>query len=83
MKPSIDEQIEAVEPDWRKILVAYVHHVNFEEGTDFLGYPIDGLTPEESAALHEAVAESAVSDEYRAVLLACAKQCREDYDETE
>lgn len=32
---------------------------------------------------YQAVAESAVSDEYRAVLLACAKQCREDYEETE
>jgi len=41
-------------PDWRKILVAYIAHVDDVEGTDFLGYPVDGLTDAENVMLLEA-----------------------------
>lgn len=44
--------------DYRKILVAYIAHVGREEGTDFLGAPIAGLTGEENALLCEASAET-------------------------
>lgn len=64
------------EPDWRKILVAYISHVGCMEGVDFLGEQIDDLAPSELACLYEAGAETA-SDLWATRLREMAQQQRE------
>jgi hypothetical protein len=44
--------------DYRKILVAYIDHVGYSEGTDFLPAELRGLTAEENAALAQAAIDA-------------------------
>ena len=44
--------------DWEKVLIAYINHVGYLEGTDFLPAELDGLTPEENEGLKQAATKA-------------------------
>lgn len=69
--------VTSSDPDWRKILKAYIGHVGDAEGVLFLPAQVKGLSDLEQAALFEVAAEhEETAQSHRDDLLARAKEVR-------